>query len=244
MITLPTKGISYIDSNLSKEIDDTLMSEEYGYSIDQLMEIAGLSVSIAIDKVVNEEDGWQGVKKILNISGPGNNGGDGLVAARYLKEFGYNVDILYPKTTTKDLYIRLMKQCKQYSINFLGISILDELNQYDLIIDSVFGFSCSGDIRPPYNEVIDALNSTKTKICSIDVPSGWNVNEGNINNNFTPDMLVSLTLPKLCSKNYTGIHYLGGRFVPPELSKSLDIKMPDYKSSHMVVHLEKPSSFG
>ncbi len=63
----------------------------YNYSIDQLMEIAGLTVA----KVVNQEF-IKSTKncKILTLCGPGNNGGDGLVASRYLKEFGNEVDIL------------------------------------------------------------------------------------------------------------------------------------------------------
>ena len=52
------------------------------------------------------------------------------------------------------------------------------------------------------------------KIASIDVPSGWNIDKGNLENTFSPDLLVSLTLPKLCAKNFNGIHYLGGRFIP------------------------------
>ena len=51
-------------------------------------------------------------------------------------------------------------------------------------------------------------------IASIDIPSGWNVDEGNVNNVFTPEILISLTLPKKCAESFKGAHYLGGRFVP------------------------------
>jgi NAD(P)H-hydrate epimerase len=65
--------------------------------------------------------------KILTICGPGSklihfnnilldNGGDGLVAARHLKLFGYKPTIFYPKPTEKDLYHELVKQCKSFGI--------------------------------------------------------------------------------------------------------------------------------
>ena len=79
------------------------------------------------------------------------NGGDGLVASRYLKEFGYEVDILYPKKTEKELCLRLVKQCEKYCINFT--KELD-CEKYDLIIDSIFGFSFKGIIREPFGEII------------------------------------------------------------------------------------------
>lgn len=54
-----------------------------GFSIDQLMELAGLSVASAIESKYKNEI----YKNILILCGPGNNGGDGLVAARHLKVY-------------------------------------------------------------------------------------------------------------------------------------------------------------
>lgn len=56
-----------------------------GFSIDQLMELAGLSVASAI---LAEYPPSQ-YSRVLIVAGPGNNGGDGLVAARHLYHFGY-----------------------------------------------------------------------------------------------------------------------------------------------------------
>lgn len=65
-----------------------------GFSIDQLMELAGLSVASAIIQEYPNDK----YKRILVLAGPGNNGGDGLVASRHLTHFDYKVkvlDILY-----------------------------------------------------------------------------------------------------------------------------------------------------
>jgi NAD(P)H-hydrate repair Nnr-like enzyme with NAD(P)H-hydrate epimerase domain len=68
-----TNKISFINSEQSRQIDELLMSKEVGYSIDQLMEIAGLSVAIAINHAILNNNEWKNIKKILNVSGPGSN---------------------------------------------------------------------------------------------------------------------------------------------------------------------------
>ena len=61
------------------------------------MELAGLSVAQAT------HDFWklQPGKRILIVAGPGNNGGDGIVAARHLQLFGYKCTLVYPKVATR-----------------------------------------------------------------------------------------------------------------------------------------------
>ena len=149
------------------------------------------------------------------------------------------MSILYPKKTEKDLYLRLVKQCENYMIKFE-----DDLNikEYDLIIDSIFGFSFKGEIRFPFDKIINSLNELKKeekliKIASVDIPSGWDVEKGNINNTFTPDLLISLTLPKLGVEKYSGIHYLGGRFVPGKLYNKLGLQQPKYQGSNLILKL-------
>lgn len=70
------------------------------FSIDQLMELAGLSVSQAVYRVHPLNKG----SRVLVACGPGNNGGDGLVAARHLKHYGYQPTIYYPKRSKNELY--------------------------------------------------------------------------------------------------------------------------------------------
>lgn len=69
-------------------LDEALMGP-LSFSVDQLMELAGLSVASAIQS----EYSVSRFPRVLVIAGPGNNGGDGLVAARHLTHFGHSVEV-------------------------------------------------------------------------------------------------------------------------------------------------------
>ena len=76
---------SYLGQRDSQLLDVQLMTSP-GFSVDALMELAGLSVASAVLKVFPPSSH----PRILVVCGPGNNGGDGLVAARHLFHFGYS----------------------------------------------------------------------------------------------------------------------------------------------------------
>lgn len=75
--------MKYLSQEEAQNIDLELFNE-YSFSVDQLMELAGLSVAVALTKAYPR---GQDHPNVLVCSGPGNNGGDGLVAARHLKLF-------------------------------------------------------------------------------------------------------------------------------------------------------------
>jgi NAD(P)H-hydrate epimerase len=63
-------------------------------------------------------------------------------------------------------------------------------------------------------------------VISIDIPSGWDVDKGNINNTFEPVMLISLSAPKKSAELHKGAHYLGGRFIPQSIFKKYNFELP------------------
>ena len=74
-----TRSISFLNAKDASAVDAELMGT-LAFSIDQLMELAGLAVAQAVEKVFATEGKSP---KVLVLCGPQNNGGDGLVAARY-----------------------------------------------------------------------------------------------------------------------------------------------------------------
>ncbi|RWS15834.1 yjeF N-terminal domain-containing protein-like protein [Dinothrombium tinctorium] len=224
--------IKYLSQQEAIDVDKQLF-DECGFSVDQLMELAGLSVATAVFKsypLTNLAN-----NKVLVCCGPGNNGGDGLVAARHLRLFGFDPQIVYPKPGRSDLFQRLVKQCQQFDIRFVDLST--SFQDYPLIIDAIFGFSYKPPLRSEYRQLLqlmkEASDNGNSKLISVDIPSGWNVETGPPTDGETPvlnpECLISLTAPKLCASQFNGrFHWLGGRFVPPTIIKKYEINIPSY----------------
>jgi NAD(P)H-hydrate epimerase len=136
------------------------------------------------------------------------------VAARHLWHYGYSPTIYYPKQSKNELYQRLCKQLKD-----LNIPITEEfqaaLEKTDFIVDAIFGFSFSGEIREPFPKVIEALEKTQLPVLAVDAPSSWNIERGppesGPGKEFQPTALISLTAPKPLVKWFHGRHFVGGR---------------------------------
>ena len=143
-------GVSFVSAAQAKEIDEKLMGPEFGFSIDQLMELAGLSVASALCEVYPPIP-QQGARAVR----PGNNGGDGLVAARHLFHFGYEVEVCYPKRTDRPIYNGLVTQLSTLGIPFVDAETLrggDPLvTTCDVVVDALFGFSFTGAPRAPFD---------------------------------------------------------------------------------------------
>mmetsp|Transcript_33506 Transcript_33506/g.40606 ORF Transcript_33506/g.40606 Transcript_33506/m.40606 type:complete len:458 (-) Transcript_33506:550-1923(-) len=243
-------SIGYLNAQDAAQLDVELMSSP-GFSLEQLMELAGLSVAEAIYQTLGplsvSLDESSKKKKVLLVCGPGNNGGDGLVAARHLHHFGYDCHILYAKPNTKNPhFVNLVKQCHDLNIPFWdhetsNINDIFDSIQWDGIIDAVFGFSFSGDVRPPFKTILKRIWNYEggAKVMSVDVPSGWDVDEGDIHDTkFMPDILISLTTPKLSSKLFEGgRHFIGGRCLPPYLAEKYGVNMPPYPGVSQVYEM-------
>lgn len=227
-----SSSTGYLNATAAYNLDQDLFKS---FSLEQLMELAGLSVAQAVHEVLAPKgSGNPERKKVLILCGPGNNGGDGLVAARHLQLFGYEVQILYPKQSKKEPhYSRLVDQCQDVGVEFINeMPNVEEVGDGLGIVDALFGFSFRGEIREPFGEIlhrvmdIQEYKKEKVKVISVDVPSGWNVDDGDVSGlGFTPDVLISLTAPKLSSKTFMGRHFVGGRFLPSKLAEKYDIQV-------------------
>jgi len=143
------------------------------FSLAQLMELAGLAVAQATHRALAGE----ATLRVLIVAGPGNNGGDGLVAARHLASFGHRVSVWRNTPKAHNVsgggggsgaaalhYEQLVRQ-----LRFLGdaVELLEEgvwppagpalPARFDVAIDALFGFSFKGAARAPYDAVLADL---------------------------------------------------------------------------------------
>lgn len=159
--------------------------------------------------------------------------------------FGYDVSAFIIKEHKDKININHLNTCIVNKVNILNYEksiensdnksyIVDIFSKYSLIVDAVFGYSFKyGSIKAPYDNIIESfkfLNKLNIPIVSLDVPSGWNVDSDSTDENlFIPDTLISIGVPKLCSKNYIGNHYIGGRFLPEIIEKKFEISLIKYE---------------
>ncbi|XP_013387664.1 NAD(P)H-hydrate epimerase isoform X2 [Lingula anatina] len=239
--TFDYSKLTFLSQEEAQNIDQELFTE-YAFSVDQLMELAGLSCAHVVAKLYPKETLTRGNQgSMLICCGPGNNGGDGLVCARHLKLFGYKPTVFYPKPTDKQLFKNLTTQLEKLDIPFLSYlphetSLIND--SYNLVIDALFGFSFKGPPRQQFKEILETLKKVQLPLVSIDVPSGWNVEDGDPDG-LQPEVLISLTAPKKCAKHFKGKHhYLGGRFVPNALAQKYELNLPPYPGTDCILQLK------
>lgn len=198
-----------VTSEEMREIDKVAI-EQYGISSAVLMERAGLSVALKVKELLP-------YKKILILCGSGNNGGDGLVAARNLHNWGFKVNVLM--FAKKNI---LSPDCnKQYQIaKDMGIKIefRNSIEKGDLhdavVIDAIFGTGLSRPIDESLTDVFTFINNSESPVISVDIPSGISSDTGTIlGGAIKADYTVTFGLPKRGHFLYPGAEYTGRLFV-------------------------------
>uniref|UniRef100_A0A1I7U1C6 NAD(P)H-hydrate epimerase n=1 Tax=Caenorhabditis tropicalis TaxID=1561998 RepID=A0A1I7U1C6_9PELO len=224
------KTVSFIGAKLAAHIDEQLFTK-YGFKVEQLMELAGLAAAQAIAAHYPKSN-------VAVLCGPGNNGGDGFVCARHLQQFGFNPSIIYPKESRNELMKSLVIQCETSNIP-VNTTLPSDLKPFPLIVDALFGFSFKPPTRDPFTQILKTVRESGIHVFSIDIPSGWDVEKGAESDDVIhPHAVISLTLPKMCMKNWTGPHFLGGRFIPRGLVDEHQLQMPEYPGFEQIVKIE------
>jgi NAD(P)H-hydrate epimerase len=145
-------------------------SEYYGVPTLQLMENAGKNTAEFVRTTVKNTK-----KNILLFCGTGNNGGDGLVAARYLTQY-YTVSVFLAGTEMKtEIAKRNLQKLQTYEVKiYTAPSDIDTLlADHDVIIDALLGIGLSGDLKEPYLSIVKKINAAKKKLTiAVDVPTG------------------------------------------------------------------------
>lgn len=154
-------------------------AEECGISALELMERAGQEVADAIiERFPDIKD-----KRVLVICGKGNNGGDGLVAARYLYDL-CKITIVTIGTAGELSEAASVNYDQLYEIDSTILHPYDaetatflDMTEYDIIIDALLGTGVKGTLYHPYSTLVRDMNSSKAFIVSVDIPSGTHPDE-------------------------------------------------------------------
>lgn len=145
----------------------------------RLMEKAGLAAA----QVIRAQWLKKPPRSVLVLAGPGNNGGDAFVVARYLKEWGNTVTVVFngdPGRVSADA-----KQALQSWLDIGGDILAGIPNgdrTWDIVVDGLFGIGLDHAQHRPiegiYREWIDTVNQWNVPIIALDVPSGIGSDDG------------------------------------------------------------------
>lgn len=195
--------MQYIVTKQEMQAIDTYSIDKMGLPGEVLMERAALEVVRLVEKI-NTTNG-----RILVVVESGNNGGDGLAAARILLERGHLVDIYHIGG--------VKKQTKQFTLQMdilhnLGIRLRRSIpnKDYTVIVDGIFGVGLSRNIDGVQKKTIEQLNQMKAIKVAIDIPSGIDATTGEILGcAFRADYTITFGLKKLGMYFSDGIDYCG-----------------------------------
>jgi len=152
-----------------------------GVPTSTLMENAGKGVAEAVIEGYDLRG-----KTVLILCGTGNNGGDGLVAARYLKKVCKVKVFLMDEPKTQLSKANLGKVRGLVLPKTSVEALRSQVRSADIIVDALLGVGLEGDLRPPYPAIISMINSSKAKVVSVDVPTGLGTRS-----TVRPDMTVT-----------------------------------------------------
>lgn len=134
----------------------------------------GYELMQAAGRAVADQAAAMGGRRILVVAGPGNNGGDGFVAARLLREAGYEVRVALLGSAGR-LNGDAARACSDWQGD---VEILDQDTtpapdlDADIVIDALFGAGLSRGLGGPVAELVEAINRATARVLAVDLPSG------------------------------------------------------------------------
>jgi len=181
-----------------KELDAKTVVLESITSVD-LMDRAALALYKRIIQKIRTTD------TILILTGPGNNGGDGLALARMLLKAGYLVQtvLCHMNTLSNDATVQLDRLQRIPAAELFNLKVVSDLSNFEgrtIIVDALFGSGLNRPLAGFYAEIVHWINRQEAQILSIDLPSGLfgEDNSQNIPENIvSADLVFGLQFPRL-----------------------------------------------
>ncbi len=164
---------------------DRRAAADFGLSIAALMENAGRALA-EITRAYTHAD-----SRVLVLAGAGNNGGDGLVAARWLANFGQPVEILLlaaPEkfkgpageqlNTVQRMRLKIHDQNTTVPVADTLAGWIESSYVDDAIVDAIFGTGLARPVTNGVAAVIQKVNESNRRVISADIPSGLDCDTG------------------------------------------------------------------
>ena len=213
---------------------DSLAVQFFGLDILQLMENAGRNVAETAKLVLGKFRG----KEITILCGKGNNGGDGIVSARWLINWGAKVKVIlacHPDELSEENRAQLGVLRSMFAdvLHLIhSYQYEDAIKKADLVIDGLLGYGINGDPKGLHAQLIEFTNQNAKKVLAIDIPSGLNPDTGQpYNPCIKADATITFCLPKKGllekpAKEFVGKLYLGDIGIPTEVFEKMGLKIP------------------
>jgi len=203
--------IHVLTGKQARDVDRNAIEKE-GIPSLELMEAAGRGAHEYLEQVHGElkQD------KVLILCGKGNNGGDGMVLARYLKQDWVDTKVacISPlKDLSKDS-ATMARRFKKIGGKFSVCQSLDDLRRLiegaDVIVDALLGTGLKQAVRSPYKDWIDLANEYAKPILSLDIPSGLSADTGKpLGTCIQADWTATMATMKLGLAVMPGCEYAG-----------------------------------
>jgi hydroxyethylthiazole kinase-like uncharacterized protein yjeF len=167
-------GFVYLTAEEMAEAD-RLTIKEYGIDVLSLMENAGLAVANLARRMLG---GTVEGKAVCCLVGKGNNGGDGLVAARHLFNWGAKVNVVLGgnRSEFRDVPARQLATVDRMQIPVGGPE--GDYGGAALLVDALLGYGSRGNPREPIAGLIRRANASGILILAVDIPSGLDATSG------------------------------------------------------------------
>ena len=187
---------------------------ECGVPIPQLMENAGLAVAQEAWLMLGE----LAERRIVVLAGLGNNGGDGLVAARHLKDWGAHVTIVMLKARAEDdanLKAIVEREVAVFVIDGDGTKLDEALTGAELVIDALLGTGRARPIEGTLAAVLERLSEARSRrlparLLAVDLPTGIDADTGAVDPHaVAADQTVALGWSKVGLHTTPGAQYAG-----------------------------------
>lgn len=216
--------IPFVGRDQAEKLDQ-LMASHFNISVDMMMELAGYQIARFVRDNFDSKD-------VLICCGKGNNGGDGLAAARHLKNFGFQPKIYL---ASKDLSMHAQKYLKVAEIQ--KIPFVERIKKHDIVLDCLIGYHLKGNPRHPFHNLIEDVNETET-IVSVDIPSGVDADKGVTYDPYVKAThILFLSLPKRGCSGFPAKMYVADIGVPRQLYSMIDVSADDYFKDESIVSL-------